>query len=217
MALIDLLANAQGGQFFANAGKVAGLPPEQTRSIMEAICPEIGLALRKYAEQPDRFDHLLDIIEDGDADAFLDDPDLIQDPEVAKDGAAILTDLYGSRVKALKHFQVIVPVVDKQSLLTLSAIAASSVLAALARSQRKPLGLAGAQPALGSSGGGLLGTIVSAVVEGAIKGAVRELTPKPRRRRKYTSYRRRQTKTRRRRTTRPSLDGLFREILNSIR
>ena len=42
MALIDQLANAQNGQFFANAGKAAGLSPEQMRSTMDAICPAIA-------------------------------------------------------------------------------------------------------------------------------------------------------------------------------
>ena len=216
MALIDQLANAQGGQFFANAAKAAGLSTEQTRSTMDAICPAIAQALHKHAEQPDRLELLLDYIEDDDAAASLDDPAFANDPETVKDGAAILTDLYGSKAKALAQLRDIAPNVDKQSLNTLAAIAASSALAVLARGQRQALGLASVQPAVGSSGGGLLGTIVSAVVEGAIKGAVRQLAPKPRRRRTYRSYRRRSTRTRRR-TSRTSLDSLFREILNSIR
>jgi hypothetical protein len=217
MALIDQLANAQNGQFFANAGKAAGLSEGEARLTMEAICPAIALALREHVEQPDRLELLLDYIEDDDAAASLDDPAFASDPETAKDGAAILTDLYGSKAKALRQLRDIAPSVDKQSLNTLAAIAAASALTVLARSQRQALGLAGVQPALGASGGGLLGTIVSAVVEGAIKGAVRQLTPKPRRRRTYRSYRRRSPKTKRRRTRQTSLDSLFREILNSIR
>jgi hypothetical protein len=160
---------------------------------------------------------LLDYIEDGDAQASLDDPAFVDDPETVKDGVAILTDLYGSKAKALKQLQELAPAADKKSLNTLAVIAASSALAVMARGQRQSLGLVGAQPAVGASGGGLLGTIVSAVLEGAIKGAVRELTPKPKRRRTYRSYRRRTTRTRRRRTNQTSLDSLFREILSSIR
>jgi len=218
MALIDQLANAQDGQFFANAGKAAGLSPEQARSTMEKICPAIALALREHVEQPERLDVLLDYLEDGDAQASLDDPAFANDPETVKDGAAILSDLYGSKAKALKQLQDVAPATDKTSLNMLAVIAASSALAVMARGQRQSLGLVGAQPAVGASGGGLLGTIVSAVLEGAIKGAVRELTPRPKRRRRtYRSYRRRTTRTRRRRTNQTSLDSLFREILSSIR
>jgi hypothetical protein len=96
-------------------------------------------------------------------------------------------------------------------------------VAALARSQRQStmMPAMGVQQAASSTGGGgLLGTIVSAVIEGAIKGAMREFTPKPRRRRRttYATARRRRktTKTRTRRTTRPSLDSIFRDIIGSI-
>ncbi len=223
MALMDILTQAQGGAFYANAGKAVGIPPDQARAALAALCPAIALKLRQSAENEETFDALLEIIEDGDGDGFLDDPALIGDPEVAKDGNAILTDVYGTKTAALKETKNLAPGLDKKALGTLTAIAATSVVAALARSQRQStmMPAMGVQQAAGTGGGGLLGTIVSAVIEGAIKGAVRELAPKPRRRRR-TSYasarrRRRTTKTRTRRTTRPSLDSIFRDILGSLR
>ena len=80
---------------------------------------------------------LLEIIEDGDGDAFLDDPALIGDPEIAKDGNAILTDVYGTKTAALKEAKSLAPSLDKKALGALTAIAATSVVAALARSQRQ--------------------------------------------------------------------------------
>lgn len=223
MALLDILAQAQGGAFYANAGKAVGLPPDQARAALDALCPAIAIKLRQSAENEETLDALLEIIEDGDGDAFLDDPALIGDPEVAKDGNAILTDVYGTKTAALKEAKSLAPDLDKKALGALTAIAATSVVAALARSQRQStmMPAMGVQQAAGTGGGGLLGTIVSAVIEGAIKGAVREFTPKPRRRRtSYASARRRRsktTKTRTRRTTRPSLDSIFRDILGSLR
>jgi hypothetical protein len=217
MALMDFLAQAQGGAFFDNVGRATGVAPDEARTAMSALCPAIALKLRERAEQEETFDALLDIIEDVNGDAFLDDPALIADPEVAKDGAAILTDVYGTKAVALKAGQALAPDLSKTALATLMAISASSVVAALARSQRQPLAATGVQTAVGSGGGGLLGTIVSAVIAGAIKGAVSELTPKPRRRRSYATTRRRRSRTRTRRTSRPSLDSLFRDILGSLR
>jgi len=219
MALMDILAQSQGGSFYANVGKASGIAPDDARRAMEALCPAIAVKLRESAKDEDTFDALLDIIEDGHGDAFLDDPALIGDPEVAKDGNAILSDVYGTKAKALKEAQALAPGISKAALATLTAISASSVVAALARSQRQPLAVSGVQTAVGSSGGGIFGTIVSAVIEGAIKGAVRELTPRPKRRRSYAASRRRRSKTttRTRRTSRPSLDSIFREILGSIR
>lgn len=222
MALLDILAQAQGGAFYANAGQAVGIPPDKARAALDALCPAIAVKLRHTAENEETLDALLEIIEDGDGDAFLDDPALIGDPEVAKDGNAILADVYGTKTSALKEAQALAPGLDKKALAALTAIAASSVVAALARSQRQStmMPAMGVQQAAGSGGGGILGTIVSAVLEGAIKGAVRELTPKPKRRRtSYATARRRKskTKTRTRRTARPSLDSIFRDILGSIR
>ncbi|MFO0990387.1 MAG: DUF937 domain-containing protein [Hyphomicrobiales bacterium] len=222
MALLDILAQAQGGAFYANAGQAVGIPPDQAQAALDALCPAIAVKLRQTAENEETLDALLEIIEDGDGDAFLDDPALIGDPEVAKDGNAILADVYGTKTSALKEAQALAPGLDKKALAALTAIAASSVVAALARSQRQStmMPAMGVQQAAGSGGGGILGTIVSAVLEGAIKGAVRELTPRPKRRRtSYATARRRRakTKTRTRRTARPSLDSIFRDILGSIR
>jgi hypothetical protein len=222
MALLDILTQAQGGAFYANAGQAVGIPPDQARAALDALCPAIAIRLRQSAENEETLDALLEIIEDGDGDAFLDDPALISDPEIAKDGNAILTDVYGTKTAALKEAKSLAPSLDKKVLGALTAIAATSVVAALARSQRQStmMPAMGVQQAAGSTGGGgLFGTIISAVIEGAIKGAVREFTPKPRRRRSYRSVRRKRstTKTRTRRTTRPSLDSLFRDILGSIR
>lgn len=221
MALLDILAQAQGGAFYANAGHAVGIPPEQAQAALVALCPAIAEKLRQSAQQEETLDALLEIIEDGDGDAFLDDPVLIGDPEVGKDGNAILADVYGTKTAALKEAQALAPGVNKKALAALTAIAATSVVAALARSQRQStmMPAMGVQQAAGT-GGGLFGTIVSAVIEGAIKGAVREFTPKPRRRRRtsYASARRKRkmTKSRTRRSTRPSLDSLFHEILGSI-
>jgi len=223
MALLDILTQAQGGAFYANAGKAVGIPPDQARAALDALCPAIALKLRQSAENEETLDALLEIIEDGDGDAFLDDPALIGDPEVAKDGNAILTDVYGTKTAALKEAKALAPDLDRKALGALTAIAATSVVAALARSQRQSMMMPamGVQQAAATGGGGIFGTIVSAVIEGAIKGAVRELTPKPRRRRR-TSYatarrRRKTTKTRTRRTTQVSLDSIFRDILGSFR
>jgi len=226
MALMDILTQAQGGAFYANAGKAVGIPPDEARAALDALCPAIALKLRQSAENEVTLDALLEIIEDGDGDAFLDDPALIGDPEVSKDGNAILADVYGTKTAALKEAKALAPDLDKKALGALTAIAATSVVAALARSQRQSIMMPamGIQQVAGTGGGGLLGTIVSAVIEGAIKGAMRELAPKPRRRRSsYAAARRRRsktktrTRTRTRRTTRPSLDSLFRDILDSIR
>ncbi len=211
MGLMDMLSAAQGGSFFANAGRVAGLNAGAAQAAITALAPAIATQLRKRAEDEDAFEALLDLLEDGDGDAFLDNASLVDDPEVRSDGKAILKDIYGTQAAALKAGGELTgltkPTVEK-----LMPICAASVLAALARANGS-----GAQQLAGSTeGGGLLGSVVSAVVEGAMKGVQSSLAPK-RRRRRYTSYlgaRKRKRTTRRKR--KPSLESIFRDILSGI-
>lgn len=212
MSLMDIFASAHGGAFFANAGQAAGLDEATARDAIQKLGPAIAEKLRVRAQDEEAFDDLLDLIEDGDGDAFLDDATLIADKEVSSDGKAILKDIYGTQAKAVSDGMTITGI-DKAHVSKLMPVVAASVLAALARANGGPQALA----ASGSTGqgGGLLGSIVSAVIEGAMKGAAAQLAPKRRRRRytSYTSYRRRKT-TRKRRTQRPSLESIFRDILS---
>jgi hypothetical protein len=209
MALMDILATAHGGAYFANAGKAAGLDAAAARVSIERLAPEIAERLRKHAEDDQAYEALLDLLEDGDGDAFLDDASLMGDKEVASDGKAVLKDLYGSLAAASKAGTSLTGL-PKAQIDRLMPLTAASVLAAVVRANSGPQHLAATG---GGSGGGLLGNIVSAVIEGAIKGATSTLAPK-RRRKRYVSYssRRRRTTTKRR-TRKPSLESIFREIL----
>lgn len=222
MGLIDILAGAQDGEFFANAGHGAGLDPAKSRQALTGMAPLIAAQLRKRAEDHDAFEALLDLIADGDGDAFLDDPSLIADSEVMKDGNAVLSDLYGSKAAALKALRPQAAGLDEPSLNKLAPIAASAVLAALVRSNRGAQYLTGTQQAADTGGGGIFGSIISAVVKGAMQSAVRELAPKRRRRRSYTGYagarqrRRKLTGKRQSRASTPTLDQVFGEILGRL-
>jgi hypothetical protein len=210
MALMDVLEAAQGGRFFVNAGAAAGVDPARAQAALGAMCPAIAETLRKKAEDEAAFDRLLDMLEDGDGDAFLDDPNLLADPEVHKDGTAILADIYGSKQAAWIALQSAAKDLKQEELAKLAPIGAASVLAALGRANASKLGIAD-NTATQESGGGLLGTIISAVAEGVMKGAARSLAPK-RRRRRYTGYYRARRPARRR-TRRPSLNDIFGELL----
>jgi hypothetical protein len=214
MALMDILRGAQNGQFFANAGRVAGVDAAAAERTLGEIAPAIVVALRKRAEDAQAFEGLLELLEDGNGDAFLDDESLMDDAELVSDGKAVLADVYGSAKAAQKALAIRPADVATQRL---AAISASAVLAALARSYKRPLGLVGAQQAASEAQGGIFSTIVEAVIKGAVEGAKRQLAPRRRRRRSYSSYfgKRRKRRTRRRSTT-PTLDQIFGELLGTL-
>lgn len=221
MALIDMLAAAQGGQFFANAGQASGLADGVAEKAMRAIAPAIAERLHDRAKSDeDAFEKLVDLLDDDDGTFDLEDPGSVMGAEAVADGEAILRDIYGGQAAARPILARLAPGIDTTSLEQLAAIAATSVLAALTQSYRTPQTLVGAQPAASSTGGGLLGTILSAVVEGAMKGAASQLAPKKRRRRRsYASYWNapRKRRTTRRKRANPTLNEIFGAILGNRR
>jgi hypothetical protein len=209
MSLISLLSSAQGGHFFANAGKASGVDPGIAERALVHMCPDIASRLRDKAEaDQDAFENLLDLLEDGGNSADLDDAQAMTNAEAISDGKAVLKDLYGSDMSSLKQ---LAPGVEGPAFEKLSAIGATSVLASLAKTYSAPQALAGNTGS--AAGGGLLGAILSAVVEGAVKGAVRQLAPKRRRRRSYGSYYAPRRRTKRKRVRTPSLNDIFGSIL----
>ena len=213
MALMDILRGAQKGEFFANAGRAAGVDAAVAERMLGELAPRIVKQLKKRAEEPQAFEGLLDLLEDGNGDAFLDDESLMDDPELVSDGEAVLADIYGSAAKAQKALEITSSDTATQKL---AAIGASAVLAALARSYNQPLGIAGTQQAASDSEeqGGIFSTIVEAVIKGAVQGATRQLAPK--RRRRTTDYfgtRRKRTTRRRKQSTASTLEQIFGELL----
>lgn len=215
MALMDVLRSAQNGEFFANAGRAAGVGAAAAERTLRELAPQIVQQLKERAEDAQAFGGLLDLLEDGNGDLFLDDQSLMDDPEIVSDGNAVLADIFGSAAAAQKALEIRSGDAATQKL---AAIGASAVLAALARSYNQPLGLVGAQHAAArdeEESGGILSTIVEAVVKGAVQGATRQLAPKRRRRRAtdYFGTGRKRTTRRRRRSTATSLEKIFGELL----
>ena len=215
MTLMSILAEAQGGDYFASVAKACGMTASDAKSALDRLCPAIAVHLKSKAQSDnDAFEALLDLLDDG---VDGNDLDALTDAEAISDGNAVLKDLYGSASAALAEMKQLVPALDNAQAEKISAIAATSVLAVLAKTYAAPVPLASA-PGGAPQGGGILGTIVSAVLKGALQGVARQLAPKRRRRRSYSSYfgtRRRKTTRRRKRSI--SLDDIFGQILGTRR
>ncbi len=212
MAILDIFTAAQNGQFFTNAGKTTNLSAAQAEAVLIVLTPAIAQRLKnKAAQDPDVFDSLLDILENGSRNSDLESPDTMMGAEALKDGAAILADVYGSSAVAMAVLDKVTPKLPRKTLSQISAISATSVLAILAAHSASILAgpmtaVAGVSPARG----GIIGTIISALLAGLLRRLMSALMPK--RRRSYSSYRHGRRPARRR-TRRPSLEDVFRKIL----
>ncbi len=96
MSINQIFAAAQGGAFYKNIGDATGLDVGDVTSALTAFAPAIAVKLKdKAAADPESFEQLLDLIEDGDG-SDINDPDAICSSEAVSDGREILEDLYGS-------------------------------------------------------------------------------------------------------------------------
>jgi hypothetical protein len=218
MAIVDILNTAQNGKYFANAGQAAGLSESDARTAVAALAPAIAERLKdKAAADPDAFDQLLDLLEEGGDSSDLDDADAMTGAEAQKDGGAILDDLYGSRSEAMTALGKLAPHAKGKALESISAISATSVLASLAATNANTLAAdQGAGSGAGSAGGGIISVIIAALMKGLMQGVARQVAPRRRRRRTYGYYYGRRP-ARRRRTRRPGLDDIFKSVLTGRR
>ena len=216
MTILAEIERAQDGALLVRLAKAMDLSPVDARLALSAFCPAIARQLEaRVAGDARAYDNLAALLDDGTGSDLLANSDTLLGAETAEDGNAILADLYGSRDTAVRTMREMAPRLPEMALLRLAAIAAALVLDAMVRNHAR-LSLAGAMPA--ASGGGLVGTILSSIVRGALRGAMRQLAPRRRRRRRYTDYfapRRKPARRRRRRGA--SLEDVFAEILGTRR
>lgn len=212
---MSLLQSLESGNFHALAAQAAGVDEATARKAIAALVPAIASTLKaKAAADPDAFESLLDIIEDGDG-SDLGDPSSLTDAEAISDGQAILADAYGSAAAARKALAPAAGTAGAGAD-TLMAISATTVLAGLSASAAPQTlaGQGGMQQAASTGGGGFFSILIAALLKGLLQGASRSLAPKRRRRRSYSSYYRRRAPTRRRRTRSVGLDDIFRSVLS---
>jgi hypothetical protein len=214
MTMMTILDAAQNGNYFASVAKACGMTANEAKSNLEKLCPAIARQLKNKAQNDgEAFEALLDLLDEG-GSSDLDD---LTDSEAIADGKVVLEDIYGSPANALAEMKKLAPGLSDDSCEKISAIAATSVLAVLAKSYSAPATLAAVSDPAPQSGG-ILSTIISAVLKGILQGLARQLAPRRRRRRSYSDYfgtRRRRTTRRRTRARTPTLEDIFGQILGT--
>ncbi len=208
MTLMSILATSDNGKYFSNVAQTCSMNAGDAKSALERLCPAIAARLKsKMQSDNNAFEALLDLLDEGG------DLNGLADGEAIADGKAVLDDLYGSTPAALAEMKKLTPGLSDVQYENISAIAATSVLAVLAKSYATPVTLAGSTGEA-PQGGGILATIIAALLKGLLQGARSQLAPK-RRRRSYTSYfgTRRKTTPRKRRAKTPTLEDIFGQIL----
>ena len=166
MSLMGMLGGADSTGIFADVAEATGLDERLAEAGMEALYPAIATKLAERCnEDPGLVGRLSTLLSEDSGAA----------DEGVVDGKAILAEIYGSQrsaTAALKKAAPDLPATAVSKLAPLSAVA----VAASAQQQGSALTLTGARTAAGSGSGGIVETILSALIKSAIQGALRQLT-----------------------------------------
>jgi hypothetical protein len=209
--MMSILSKTEDGDYFGRVGLACNMSAATAEASLARLCPAIALRLKeKSANDNNAFEALLDLLDEGD------DLTGLTDAEAIADGQAVLADLYGSTPAALAEMKKLAPGLSDAQCKNISAIAATSVLAVLAKSYTAPATLAGSTDEAPQDSG-LVATIMAALIAGLLQALRSKFAPRRRRRRNYTSYfgtKRRKTARRKRRAKTPTLEDIFGQILS---
>ena len=189
MELLDILAQAQGGQAVQQVAKQFGLSEEQSALAFEMLAPVIASGVRRNVRQEGGYDALINAVSGGRHERYFDDPEAIQFGNVAADGNNILGHIFGSKdvsrgvAQQLSGSSGIGSAILKQLL----PVIASMVLGSLTKrmgtgsggglpfplpEQRAPQRQPRQAPRGGGAGGGL-GDILKDILGGSLGGGAR--------------------------------------------
>lgn len=97
MNLLDMIMSAQGGATAQHAGAQLGLNQQQSQSAIAALLPAISSALKKNTANPQGLAGLLGALQGGQHEQYLENPQMLGQPQTVNDGNAILGHLFGSK------------------------------------------------------------------------------------------------------------------------
>ncbi len=209
MELVEHVITANGGRQVAAIAAAAGISPQEMEQLLHLHVPAIAARIHERAGNDEaELEAVFDLLEDGEAEEYLQKEREITTRDAVADGEDILEHLYGS----LEAARAAAPVPEGMPqelaarLMTFSAVLTVAAMTRRYRTDVLPAMSASAAASGKSATGGLLALLISALIDGLVKGLARALLPRRRRRRtRYSSrYRRRRRSSSRRRKRRTS-------------
>lgn len=97
MNLLEMIMSAQNGAAAQQAGAQLGLNQNQSQSAIAALLPAISSALKQNTANPQGLAGLLGALQNGQHEQYLDNPQMLGQPQTVNDGNAILGHLFGSK------------------------------------------------------------------------------------------------------------------------
>ena len=182
--LLEMIQTANGGAAKRELGQRLGLDESQTQDALKSLLPALSAGLKANTQKPGGMDALMEALNRGQHDAYLDQPERLHQPETVEDGNAILGHLLGSPDMSRSVASAASQKTGLSDTLLKSALplVASLVMGSLSKQSKDPgiasqlsgmLGGGQPQAAQRRSGGGLgmLGGLLGSVLGGSKRQA----------------------------------------------
>ncbi len=212
--LIDIILAANNGKTAGALALAGGYGVEAAEKALKTHVREIGTKIAVQARDPEELELLLDVIEAGEHDDYLTNPDALLSREAVEEGEEILTHVYGSVERARSVARTLRKPhgITEEKMERMMTLAATLCVAALVKR--------GQQTYLATDAGGAAASFISELIKAIIKG-ITHVPPKRRRRRNRATYaksyktsrKRRIQRRRSRRRNTPDLREVFGELL----
>ena len=95
--LLEMILSSQGGRSVQTAGRTVGLNKADTSNALQALMPAISSALKQNTQSPEGLAGLLQALQGGNHQQYLETPATMKEESTVLDGNAILGHLFGSK------------------------------------------------------------------------------------------------------------------------
>jgi hypothetical protein len=97
MNLLEVLMNANGGRSVEALSQQFGLSGDQTQSVLSQLLPALAAGVQNNVSQSGGLESLLGALTGGHHQQYIENPDMLADPNTVSDGNGILGHLLGSK------------------------------------------------------------------------------------------------------------------------
>jgi hypothetical protein len=95
--LVDSLLSYNNGAVVQEIAQQLGIPENTARSAIESMAPSLSRGIERNISTQGGLDDLLNAVQTGNHERYVDNPDLLARPETIADGNAILGHILGSK------------------------------------------------------------------------------------------------------------------------
>ncbi|MFO1350805.1 MAG: DUF937 domain-containing protein [Gammaproteobacteria bacterium] len=97
MNMIDMILNSQNGNTVGQLARQFGISENDVGNVLSQVLPALTSGIKRNASQEGGLDSLLNALGNGGHDQYLDNPDVLAQPQTIDDGNNILGHIFGSK------------------------------------------------------------------------------------------------------------------------